>query len=76
MAPSRFGADATGDPNLMADLRAGRSPRFERLHRIAAFMKARDVDAGFCGEHDAKDVTASDATSSGTSAEVSQRVAA
>ena len=42
MSPTRFGADATGDPNLIAALKGGSSPSLKRLHRIAAFMNDRD----------------------------------
>lgn len=44
MAPTRFGSEATGDPNLLASLRAGTSPRLDRLHRVADFMKRRDAE--------------------------------
>lgn len=44
MAPTRFGRESTGDPNLIADLRRGVSPKLDRLHRISEFMARKDAD--------------------------------
>lgn len=44
MAPTRFGREATGDPNLLADLRKGISPKLDRLHRISEFMARKDAE--------------------------------
>lgn len=38
MKPSRFGELATGDPNLLRDLGAGREPRRKTVSRIMEFM--------------------------------------
>ena len=40
--PSTFGLRATGDPNLIRQLRLGRSPRLATADRILAFMDACD----------------------------------
>jgi len=42
MAPTRFGRDATGEPQLIDSIEKGRSPSLNTLQRIAAFMKAKD----------------------------------
>lgn len=47
MAPTRFGRDATGEPQLIDSIEKGRSPSLNTLQRIAAFMKAKDEEAGF-----------------------------
>jgi hypothetical protein len=38
LAPSKFGADACGDPNFVADLRAGMEPRSARRRKVEEFM--------------------------------------
>ena len=40
--PSTFGLEATGDPNLVRELRLGRSPRLATADQILAFMEALD----------------------------------
>ena len=40
--PSTFGLEATGDPNLVRQLRLGRSPRLATADQILAFMEAFD----------------------------------
>ena len=42
LKPSTFGLRATGDPNLMRQLRLGRSPTLKMADRILAFMDAHD----------------------------------
>ena len=42
LKPSMFGLRATGDPNLMRQLRRGRSPTLKLADRILAFMDAHD----------------------------------
>lgn len=64
MAPTRFGSDATGDPNLLAELRKGRSPSLAVLNRIADFMAERDRAAG----HVASDTAAPAGASPGNAA--------
>ncbi len=36
--PSRFGREATGDPQLVHDLRLGREPRPATVARISAYL--------------------------------------
>jgi hypothetical protein len=45
MAPTRFGRDATGEPQLIQSIREGRSPSLNTLQRIAEFMRAKDAAA-------------------------------
>ena len=40
--PSTFGLEATGDPNLVRELRLGRSPRLATADQILAFMEGSD----------------------------------
>ena len=42
LKPSMFGLRATGDPNLIRQLRRGRSPTLKLADRILAFMDAYD----------------------------------
>ena len=44
MAPSRFGRDATGDPQLINSIRRGRSPSLKVLQQIAEFMRRYELD--------------------------------
>lgn len=44
MAPSRLGRDATGEPNLIASIRNGRSPSLETLNRLARVMNEHDPE--------------------------------
>lgn len=47
MSPTAFGKRAVGDPNLVADLRAGRSPGLGLVEKVHAFMQASSrVSAG------------------------------
>lgn len=43
MAPTRFGREATGEPQLISSIEAGRSPSLKVVQRIAAFMAERDA---------------------------------
>lgn len=45
MAPTRFGREATGEPQLISSIEAGRSPSLKLLQRIAAFMAEQDAKA-------------------------------
>lgn len=38
IAPSAFGAQAVGDPNLVRNLRAGREPRFDTIQRVKEYI--------------------------------------
>lgn len=38
MAESTFGYEATGDPNLMRQLRQGREPRRRTIERVRRYM--------------------------------------
>lgn len=44
MAPTRFGREATGNPNLLNDLRSGRSPSLRTVRKIAGFMAEQDAE--------------------------------
>ena len=44
-APTRFGREAVGDPNLVADLRDGREPRRATTRRVLAFIEANEPGA-------------------------------
>lgn len=46
MAESRLGRDATGEAQLVDDIRNGRSPRLATLQKLAEFMRERDAAAG------------------------------
>ncbi len=45
MAETRFGRDATGEPQLISSIRAGRSPSLKTLQRVASFMADHDAAA-------------------------------
>ncbi len=51
MAPTRFGREATGEPQLLESLRRGRSPSLDTANRIVAFMRGKDEEAGFEVSH-------------------------
>ena len=44
MAPTQFGKDAIGDPNLVRHLRAGRDPRLSTAQRVRDFMVQYEAD--------------------------------
>lgn len=44
MAPTRFGRDATGEPQLIKSIEAGRSPSLDVLHKLRGFMAAKDAE--------------------------------
>jgi len=41
LSPTTFGRDLAGDPNFVADLRAGREPREATKRKVLDAMKAR-----------------------------------
>jgi hypothetical protein len=43
MAPTRLGRDATGEPNLIPSIRAGRSPNLDTLNKLADLMAEHDA---------------------------------
>lgn len=45
MAPTRFGREATGEPQLISSIEAGRSPSLKVVQRLAAFMAEKDAAA-------------------------------
>lgn len=45
IAPSRFGRDVTGEPNLVTTLRDGRELKHGALIKVLAFMAERDAKA-------------------------------
>lgn len=44
MAETRFGRDSTGEPQLIASIRGGRSPSLKVMNRVASFMAEHDGD--------------------------------
>lgn len=54
MAPTRFGREATGEPQLIDSIRRGRSPSLKVLERVAEFMKSRDTAAGLVSSPDSE----------------------
>lgn len=42
MAETRFGREATGEPQLIQSIRGGRSPSLKLLRAVAEFMAAQD----------------------------------
>lgn len=46
MPRTRFGMEATGDPNLLNELQRGRSPSLNVLHRLRDYMIEKDRAAG------------------------------
>ncbi len=70
MKPTRFGALATGEPQLISSIRKGRSPSLKVLQRIRTFMAEKDAELG-CADHGATDTARGDASSSGSAGEVS-----
>lgn len=63
MRPTRFGRDATGEPQLLDSLRNGRSPSLDTAGKIADFMAARDAERARSFEHAAIDTSRLDAAS-------------
>lgn len=43
MKETRLAREATGEPGLIAAIKAGRSPTLETLNRLATFMAATDA---------------------------------
>ena len=46
LRPTTFGMKVLGDPNLMRQIDAGRSPSLRTADRVLAFMAYYDLDAG------------------------------
>lgn len=42
MSSTRFGREAVGDPNLIAQLRDGREPRTATIRRIVDYLDANE----------------------------------
>lgn len=61
MAPSRFGREISGEPNLVTSIREGREPNLGTLRKIAAFMGEKDAKAA--NEGDDTSFIASEGTS-------------
>lgn len=76
MRPTRFGRDATGEPQLLDSLRNGRSPSLDTAGKIADFMANRDAERAIRVEHAGGDTVPLSATSSEKSAHVFQTEAA
>ena len=45
MAPTRFGREATGEPQLIKSIEEGRSPSLDTAQRIADYMARKDAEA-------------------------------
>lgn len=45
MAPTRFGREATGEPQLIDSIKGGRSPSLKVWRKIAEFMAAYEANA-------------------------------
>jgi hypothetical protein len=43
MSSTRFGREAVGDPNLIAQLRDGREPRAATIQRIVDYLDANET---------------------------------
>lgn len=50
MAPTRFGREATGEPQLLQSLREGRSPSLKVLASVSAYMRAKDGETAHAAE--------------------------
>lgn len=46
LSPTAFGLKALGDPNLMRQIRAGRSPSLRTADRLLAYIAASELDSG------------------------------
>lgn len=44
MTATAFGKAALKDPNLVSDLRSGRSPRLDLVDRVQAFIRSHDAE--------------------------------
>lgn len=76
MAPTRFGREATGEPQLLDSLRRGRSPSLDTANRIVTFMRAKDDEAGFGPDHEDGVCTAACPPSAGIADNFSEQAAA
>lgn len=76
MAPTRFGREATGEPQLLESLRRGRSPSLDTANRIVAFMRGKDEEAGFEASHGDDVCSDPETASAGKADTVSDRVPA
>lgn len=72
MPPTRFGIEATSDPNVVSDLLKGRSPTLAKLHRLKDYMARKDAEAG----HVPSDTGADAGSSAGNDGDLSRREAA
>ncbi|UYY60129.1 hypothetical protein [Sphingomonas sp. S2-65] len=71
MAPTRFGREATREPQLIESMRNGRIPNLGTLHRVKAYMDAKDAEAGCGADHADGDTASADEASCGKADEVS-----
>jgi hypothetical protein len=76
MAPTRFGREATGEPQLLESLRRGRSPSLDTANRIVAFMRGKDEEARFEAFHGSDVCSDADPASAGIDDDFSAQVAA
>jgi hypothetical protein len=49
MAETRFGREATGEPQLIQSIRNGRSPSLNVLNRVKAYIAEKDSGACYGG---------------------------
>lgn len=79
MKPTRFGRDATGEPQLLASIRSGRSPSLDTINRIADYMREKDAEVAIeaaAADHVDTDTIAVQHASPGNGDEISQQVPA
>ncbi|SEM88674.1 hypothetical protein SAMN05192583_1407 [Sphingomonas gellani] len=72
MRPTRFGREATGEPQLLDSLRKGRSPSLDTANKIVAYMARRDDEAGAV-DHGTADNLDHHASASGECADISRQ---
>lgn len=70
MAATRFGSEATGEPQLLSSIRGGRSPSLKLLQRLKAYMDRKDAELA-AADHVGPDTTGDGTASHGKSGEVS-----
>ena len=72
MAVTRFGREATGEPQLIDSMRTGgRVPNLTTLHRMKAYMDAKDAERAAAADHADSDTTGDAASSCGKNGGIS-----
>lgn len=72
MRHTRFGREATGNPNLVKSLRDGAAPTLTVLQRVSDYMKRKDLDL----DHVDGGIASPAAASSGKSCDLAGRAVA